>query len=73
MAERKDETAMQMLGRYLSLAFLIPVSTGIGYVLGYLLDKVFHTAFLKIVFLLAGIAAGFLELFRELSKDTKEP
>jgi F0F1-type ATP synthase assembly protein I len=69
---QKPDNSMQMVGRYLSLAFMIPLATFIGYVIGYYLDKAFHTAFLKIVFLLIGIAAGFLELFRELSKDSKQ-
>ena len=41
----------------------------VGFGIGYGLDKVFHTTFLKIVFLFLGVAAGMIELFRELSKD----
>jgi ATP synthase protein I len=67
----KDENGMQMVGRYLSIAMMLPMATFVGYVIGYLLDKVFHTTFLKVVFLLVGIAAGFLELFRELNKDSR--
>ncbi len=67
----KDPNGMQMVGRYLSIAMMLPLATFIGYVIGYYLDKAFHTGFLKIVFLLIGIASGFLELFRELNKDTK--
>jgi hypothetical protein len=29
----------------------------------------FHTSFLKIVFLILGIASGIIELVRDLSKD----
>ena len=32
-----------MVGEYTSLAFLLPVSALLGYVLGYLLDKEFET------------------------------
>jgi F0F1-type ATP synthase assembly protein I len=56
-------------GRYLSLAALLPASTFIGYAMGYGLDHLFGTHFLYIVFLLFGIAAGFIELIREVSKD----
>jgi F0F1-type ATP synthase assembly protein I len=73
MPDKKEDNVMQMVGRYLSIAMMIPVATFVGYVIGYFLDKYFGTGFLKIVFLLAGIAAGFIELFRELNKDTKEP
>lgn len=56
-------------GKYYGLAFLIPASIFVGYVIGYLLDKAFHTSFLKIVFLLLGVVAGMLEMIRELTKD----
>ncbi len=59
----------QLLGRYSYLAFLLPVSTMVGYAIGYLLDKFFHTHFLYLVFLLLGIASGFIELIRELNKN----
>ena len=68
----KDDNGMQMVGRYLSIAMMLPAATFVGYVIGYFLDKAFHTAFLKVVFLLIGIAAGFLELFRELNKDSRQ-
>lgn len=60
----------QMLGRYLGLAFLLPVCVFVGYVMGVLLDRAFGTHFLYIVFLLFGIAAGILELLKELQKDS---
>jgi F0F1-type ATP synthase assembly protein I len=55
--------------KYYGLAFLIPTSILVGYAIGYFLDKAFGTSFLKIVFLLLGIAAGMIELIRELSKS----
>jgi len=67
----RDDSGMRQVGRYLSLAFLLPVSVFVGYVIGYLLDKAFGTTFLKIVFLLIGIAAGLIEVIRTLSKDTR--
>ena len=69
MPPKKEENVMAMVGRYMSLALMIPVATFVGYVIGYFLDKAFHTTFLKLVFLLFGVAAGFLDLFRELNKD----
>lgn len=57
------------LGRYTTLAFLMPSSIFVGYVIGFLLDKAFGTTFLDMVFLLLGIIAGFVELVRELSKN----
>jgi F0F1-type ATP synthase assembly protein I len=62
---------MVTVGEYTSLAFLLPVATMVGYVIGYLLDKVFHTHFLYLVFLILGIAAGFVQLIRQLQRDTR--
>ncbi len=59
----------QQLGKYLGLAFLLPLCTLIGYVIGYLLDKAFGTHFLTLPFIVFGIIAGFLELLRELKPD----
>jgi F0F1-type ATP synthase assembly protein I len=59
----------QLFGKYYGLAFLLPVSMAVGYGIGYLLDRAFGTTFLKLVFLLLGIASGIIELVRELAKD----
>jgi F0F1-type ATP synthase assembly protein I len=56
----------------MSMGFLLPLHTVIGYGIGYFLDHLFGTHFLYWVFLLFGIASGFRELFRELSKDMKD-
>ena len=68
---RKD-SLYQQFGKYGGLTFLIPASVLIGYTIGYFLDKAFGTQFLKIVFLLLGVAAGMIELVRELTKDDKD-
>lgn len=60
----------QMLGQYLGLAFLLPVCVFVGYAIGYALDRVFGTTFLSMVFLFFGIAAGFVQLIRQLQKDS---
>lgn len=60
-----------MAGEYMALAFVLPTTTVVGYVIGYLLDKAFGTHFLYIVFLLVGIASGFLELIRQVQRDTR--
>jgi F0F1-type ATP synthase assembly protein I len=59
-----------MVGEYTTLAFLLPVSALIGYVLGYLLDKEFGTTWIYIAGLIVGIAAGFVQLIRQLMRDT---
>ena len=62
---------MVTVGEYTSLAMLLPAATFVGYVIGYSLDKLFHTHFLYIVFLLLGIASGFVQLIRQLMRDTR--
>ena len=61
-----------LVGEYTSLAFMLPVATFVGYAIGYLLDKAFGTHFLYIPFLILGIAAGFVQLVRQLMKDTRD-
>ena len=76
-AKGYHETGQKMhdsskLGKYMELALLLPISTVIGYAMGYGLDKLFHTHFLYLVFLLFGIAAGLIQLIRELQKDSAD-
>ncbi len=59
--------AMRMLG----LAFLLPACLFVGYGLGYLADRRLGTGFLNLVGLLVGIAAGFVQLLREISKKSR--
>ncbi len=61
---------MVTVGEYTSLAFLLPAATFVGYIVGYLLDKVFRTHFLYLVFLVLGIVAGFVQLIRQIQRDT---
>lgn len=65
---KRDNLPVQ-LGKYYGLIFVIPTAVLVGYGIGYGLDKLFHTSFLKVVFLLLGVVAGMIDLFRELSKD----
>lgn len=63
------DNSLKDVGKYLGLAFLLPVSIFIGWIIGTLLDRAFHTKFLTFTFILFGIAAGFIELIRELNQD----
>ena len=62
---------MVTVGEYTSLAFMLPAATLVGYGIGYLLDRLFHTHFLYILFLILGIAAGFVQLVRQVRRDTR--
>jgi F0F1-type ATP synthase assembly protein I len=61
-----------MVGEYTSLAFMMPVSALLGYGLGYLLDREFGTTWLYIPGLILGIAAGLVQLIRQLMRDTSD-
>jgi F0F1-type ATP synthase assembly protein I len=65
----RDDNVWAQVGRYSSLAFVLPISTLVGFLLGWLLDKLFHTHFLYLVFLGLGAAAGFLELIRQVRRE----
>ena len=62
---------MAAVAEYTSLAFLLPASTFVGYIIGYYLDKLFHTSFLYLVFLILGSVSGFVQLLRKLQRDTR--
>lgn len=70
MARRKKTLAGQV-SEYASLALLLPISTLVGWAMGYGLDKLFHTHFLYIVFLLVGIASGMIQVIRDLMRDSE--
>ena len=57
--------------RYSQLAFVLPAATVAGYLLGSALDRWLHTTWLNIVGLLLGIVAGFVDLIRTVTRDTK--
>jgi F0F1-type ATP synthase assembly protein I len=71
MERDADETVWTQIGRYSSLGFILPLSILAGFVIGWLLDKLFHTHFLYIVFLVLGIVAGFIELLKKLNTETR--
>ena len=71
MKQDQDEGAWALVGRYGGMGFILPVSTLTGFVIGWLLDKLFHTHFLYIVFVVLGIVGGFVELLRRLKADTQ--
>jgi F0F1-type ATP synthase assembly protein I len=55
-------------GEYSALGFVLPSSVFAGYLIGYLLDKQFGTHYLYLVFMVLGIIAGFIQIFRFLKK-----
>jgi len=70
MSSKKDDKqrSFQQLNLILSVGLIFPVSILIGYAMGYLLDRWLGTHSLKIIFLLFGVAAGFVNFVRMVSQ-----
>jgi len=60
------------LAKYSQLAFVFPVATVAGWLIGVALDRWLHTTWLYLAGLILGIIAGFVELIRAaLSSESK--
>jgi hypothetical protein len=57
------------IGKYLGLALMLPIATCVGYALGYGLDALFHTSWIRWLFMGFGSVAGVMDLIYELDKD----
>jgi ATP synthase protein I len=67
-----------LLGNVSTVGINLVVSTFVGFAIGWGLDKLFGTSFIKIIFLVLGIIAGFIHLFRVAlgtggNKDSDKP
>ena len=72
LVAKPHKTSAARFAEYSALALLLPVSTFVGYVIGYYLDKAFGTRWLQIVFLILGSVAGFVQLIRTIMRDSNE-
>ena len=66
-----DPSSSRGIGKYTSLALLLPISTFVGYAMGYGIDWLFHTHWIRWVFMGLGTVSGFVSLLRELDEDSK--
>ncbi len=69
-SERKENFWVQA-ARYSQLAFIFPAALIVGWLVGSALDRWLHTSWLYLAGILLGIAAGFIELIRNVMRDTK--
>jgi F0F1-type ATP synthase assembly protein I len=67
--QREEKSFMVRFGEYSQLAFILPATTFVGYLIGYLLDRWLGTDFFYMVFLLIGIAAGLVQVIRFAQRD----
>lgn len=70
--QRPQKSFLVLAGEYTTLAFVLPATTFTGWLVGYLLDQWLGTGYLKIIFLLLGIAGGFIHLIRRFLKDMRD-
>jgi F0F1-type ATP synthase assembly protein I len=68
--QREGKSMWLQLARYSQLAVIFPAATVVGLLIGAALDHWLHTTWLYLAGLLLGIAAGFIELIRSVSKNT---
>jgi len=74
MDNRKGDkrVSFQQLSSLLSIGMVFPISIVIGYGIGYYLDRWLGTTYLNVVFLLLGIASGFVSFFRSIAAAERE-
>ena len=69
---RKPENSVFWLSKYLSLALTLPASVLAGYILGAAADHWLRFSFLRVVGILLGMAAGLIQIIRELNRENIE-
>ena len=71
MEPSKKKSNWAQVGDYASLGVALPAMTVTGYFIGVLLDHWFGTTYLYLVFLIIGIAAGFVEMYRIVTRNSR--
>jgi hypothetical protein len=61
----------RLMTRYAPVIGLLPASALAGYAIGYGLDYLFSTTFLRLVFMSLGVVSGIVQLIRILGKDMR--
>jgi len=73
MAQSGDQGAWKALAELSSIGFALVIATVIGLVVGYYADRLLGTSpWLLLLGLALGIAAGFVNLFRSVSRADRE-
>jgi len=70
-SRNEDKSFWLTVARYSQLAMALPAATVVGWLMGYLMDRWLHTTWLYLAGLLLGIAAGFVELIRTVTRTEK--
>jgi F0F1-type ATP synthase assembly protein I len=62
----KPINALAKGDKYMSIAFILPVSILVGYGIGWWIDGKFGTKYWALVGLLVGIVGGFVDMIRQI-------
>jgi F0F1-type ATP synthase assembly protein I len=69
---QREGKSLIWLGKYLSLALTLPASVFAGYVLGAFFGHFLHQPWLRALGIMVGMAAGLIQILRELSREAKK-
>lgn len=72
MADRQEKNWWVLMGRYSHIAFVLPASLFVGWLIGAALDRWLRTGWIYLLGLILGIVAGFVELVRTLLRAERE-
>jgi len=67
--EKQQSEFFRLMARYSPVIMLMPASALAGYLIGYGLDYLFSTTFLRFIFLILGVVSGIIQLIRILGRD----
>lgn len=70
--DNNEKSVLRQAFEASTVGIQLVVSTFAGLAIGYGLDRLFGTSFLKFVFLACGIAAGFWEIFKVVKKQEEK-
>lgn len=68
----KEENVWRQIGRYSSLAFVLPAGIIAGLIIGHLLDRWLKTSWITLAGLFVGCIAGFAQLIRGIIQSSRE-
>ena len=69
--KRSADEFWRLMTRYAPAIGLMPASVFAGYMIGYGLDYLFSTTFLRFVLLILGVVSGIVQLIRLLGRDMR--
>lgn len=65
----RNPSAWAQVAKYSAIGLTVPSHIFAGWLIGTILDRVFSTGYLHIVFLLLGVFSGFVEMIKLASRN----